>query len=342
MTLQRSSVSDTLAAVSSDLTQLREQVETLWRSRRSIYMPSIAFRTSLVRRPFRAAIRDLSTRLSRVDSLFIPPLTSSSPCDAVLDAVDSSKDYIKLKINLLFLRNWRYAGLEGVLEICSSARRIEFKLVPLGAQGLAVLTSGPGILVLAVIGVGLAVWVVRFGTRSQAVAIPAPASAVVGKTEDGRKSVTFSPLLEDDSGEYLSDDLDIAPMRPTPLPGLADGGPTPGPIPHHELLLSYIHPMRSNWPPAYLQAFDRAAKSQAQVGGMTHVDTKPSANTRSKGRETAEKWNGKVVLSMRGVREDLRAGRIGLREGVVLDEGGLKVSHSLLWQVMSDEGVHAE
>ena len=107
-------------------------------------------------------------------------------------------------------------------------------------------------------------------------------------------------------------------------------------IPPHLVLIKYIYPTSSIWPPHYLQAFARAQASQlstidAHSGTQTHMDTPPAANTRRMRDETAKKWNGKIVLSKKGVRRDLQDGKVGLRAGVKLgDEGDQTVSVEVL------------
>ena len=85
--------------------------------------------------------------------------------------------------------------------------------------------------------------------------------------------------------------------------------------PPHLILLQYIYPNSSHWPPYYLQAFRKAQESieKMKEGTATsHIDAPVSGNT----RRSKTDWTGKIVLDSRVLEKDLFEGRIGYRDGV--------------------------
>lgn len=243
--------------------------------------------------------------------------------DIVL-GIDNVVDVIKMKVHLFILRFGPYETLmrmkmEGIL----GYGRESFATIQwLGLSWTAITIIGIG---LALVGVA----VLTLGPG-------APCTPSLGEVANHqhRQVIDEEIRIPDEFSKRSNTQPIVITQRNTP----PHRGPTPDPP--HLVLLKYIHPTTSIWPPHYLQAFDRAQASQlssldahhgttsgsgTKTKTLTHMDTPPSANTRRQRDMTAKKWNGKIVLSKKGVRRDLREGKVGLRAGVKLGDGADEV-----------------
>ena len=82
--------------------------------------------------------------------------------------------------------------------------------------------------------------------------------------------------------------------------------------PPDRVLQQYIYPKySSNWPPYYLQAFDKAQESLLKEGNI-HVDAPTSSGTRN----NKDGCVGKIVLDRKVVRRDVKDGVVGYCEGI--------------------------
>jgi hypothetical protein len=95
--------------------------------------------------------------------------------------------------------------------------------------------------------------------------------------------------------------------------------------PPHLILIQYIHPKTSFWPPYYLQAFHKAQQSATEhemiLGG--HVDAPPSSGTRG----NKDGCRGKIVLDKKVVNKDIKSGVVRYREGVTGLVSSLTILH---------------
>ena len=285
---------------------------------------------------------DLSMHLKNAFESFSNFINFTNPaqiCADPLARLEAIVDEVKLRIHLLSL-GMQKPHFENLVSGLSSAQgAYSFELEP-----LVVSPAWSLIFVVVVLTIGSLIYI---GYYYITVNGPQPQSCLIDQLNQLH---TFESSKTQDREAHPQ--LDQTMMERKPL------FTQPAFMPPHLILLRYIYPTSSNWPPAYLQAFARAQASQlsssppssyitsatfnskimtvgrqgiqTQTQMQTHIDTPPAANTRGQRDQTAKRSNGKIFLSRKAVRRDLEDGEIGLRAGIKLSEGRREVVSPLI------------